>query len=413
MTKSKYDNYTDEILALFFEGKGNVEISEHLIYKYKIDVKADWLRKVVADIIKRKLADKEIQEYSVRLAKQKQRTADINRIERKTFREHARLENAVSTYTEQLVRLLKKQSTSIKTVKHKESKEPAVLVVHITDCHFNELVDLPHNKYDFKVASKRLYKYITYVKKYATLFKCRKILIALTGDMLNSDRRLDELLALSTNRSRATFLAVQLLQAVIEDLNKIANISVAAVYGNESRVNPELGWTDVIASDSYDETIYHILRLLFKDKKGVNFVGSGLEKVVEINGKNLLLIHGHQLRGLNDSQHQKLITKYSNRGIEIEQIICGHLHQALISDLYARGSSLVGANAYSDNALNLVSRASQNLYIYTNDGRQDIRIDLQNYDTYKGYNISTDLAAYNAKSLLKTKQNNTIIKIVI
>ena len=49
----------------------------------------------------------------------------------------------------------------------------------------------------------------------------------------------------------------------ILDLNQIANISIACVTGNESRVNDELGWVDIVASDNYDFTIFEMLRLLF------------------------------------------------------------------------------------------------------------------------------------------------------
>ena len=58
------------------------------------------------------------------------------------------------------------------------------------------------------------------------------------------------------------------------------------------------------------------------------------------------------------------------------------------------------------------SRASQNIYILTEDGRHDIRIDLQDSD-FKGYDISLELASYNAKSVSKTRQKQTIFEIII
>ena len=47
--------------------------------------------------------DAEILKENVKLAKQKQSYQDINRIERKTFREYARIENAVGKYNKELV----------------------------------------------------------------------------------------------------------------------------------------------------------------------------------------------------------------------------------------------------------------------------------------------------------------------
>ena len=74
---------------------------------------------------------------------------------------------------------------------------------------------------------------------------------------------------------------------------------------------------------------------------------------------------------------------------------------------------MVGANDYSEKALNLNGRASQNCYIFYNDGNRDgIKVDLQNVKD-KGYNIKESLEAYNAKSAKKRKKTKTIFEIVV
>ena len=75
--------------------------------------------------------------------------------------------------------------------------------------------------YDFTVASKRLSKLVDETKK---LFKCygiTKVLLAGTGDFINSDRRLAEKLASATSQVRASLLATYLIQQVIIDLARI------------------------------------------------------------------------------------------------------------------------------------------------------------------------------------------------
>ena len=272
------------------------------------------------------------------------------------------------------------------------------------------MVDLKHNKYDFEVASKRLQKFAHHIKEYATFYNVNEIFIAITGDLLNSDRRLDEKLAMSTNRAKATFLGVHLLKHFILDLNSIGNVSVGCVSGNESRAY-ELGWVDMVATDNYDFTIFEILRMLLPD---INFITSGgLELVVEVNGHNVLLIHGHQLGNMQNDKIAKVISKYARNGIILDFMMCGHLHETKITDMFARSSSLVGANAYSENALLLSSRAAQNIYIMKDNERHDIRIDLQHTKGFKGYAINKELSAYNAKSLDKTHKKQTVFKIVI
>ena len=280
--------------------------------------------------------------------------------------------------------------------------------------HFNELIDLEHNQYDFSVASKRC-KY--FVKRAISFFKSQGVtnmLIAMTGDLLNSDRRLDELLSMATNRAKATFLAVDIFQQIILELNKEFNVSVAAVTGNESRVKDNWGWSKMMASDNYDFTIFKTLEYIFRESD-INFInGDPTELVVEVAGQNLLMLHGNGAikRGLDTSVTQ-LMGRYKARGINVDYVIFGHVHSARVGDTFSRSSSMVGANDYSEKALNLAGRASQNCYIFYENGNRDgIKIDLQNYDDDM-YDIDESLEAYNAKSHDKVNQGTTIFKVVV
>jgi predicted MPP superfamily phosphohydrolase len=407
--ESKYLEYLDEIIEHFWNGNGYQAIAKHLIDKYNLKVKKETLRHRIKDIIQYEIADKEVIEENLKLAKKSQKQADLNRIKNKSFREHSRLENALVEYNKALIDILKTESLKT-TIKQHESKGKQAIIVQIADTHFNELVDLKNNKYDFEVASKRLQKFAHHIKKYASFYNVNEIFIAITGDLLNSDRRLDEKLAMSTNRAKATFLGVHLLKHFILDLNSIANVSIGCVSGNESRAY-ELGWVDMVATDNYDFTIFEILRMLLPN---INFITSGgLELVVEVNGHNVLLIHGHQLGNMQNDKIAKVISKYARNGIILDFMMCGHLHETKITDMFARSSSLVGANAYSENALLLSSRAAQNIYIMKDNERHDIRIDLQHTKGFKGYAINKELSAYNAKSLDKTHKKQTVFKIVI
>ena len=408
--ESKYLEYKDEIISLFEDGNGYSQIAQFLIDKYYLNVTKQSLRHRIRDIIQYLIADKDIIEYNVRLSKKQQKYQDLNRIKNKAFREHSRIENALVEYNKALIDLLKRESLKT-SIKQHTSKGKQAIIVQVADLHLNELVNLKSNKYDFDVASKRLQKFAHYIKEYAKFYDVNEIFIALTGDILNSDRRLDELLNASSNRSKATFLGVHLLKHFILDLNSVANISIGCVSGNESRVNKDLGWVDQIVTDNYDYVIFEILRMLLPD---INFVTSGaLELVVEINGHNVLLIHGHQLGNMQNDKIAKVMSKYARNGVMLDFIICGHLHETKITDMFARSSSLVGANAYSENALLLSSRAAQNIYIMKDKERHDIRIDLQHTKGFNGYSINKELSSYNAKSLDKTLKKQTIFKIVI
>jgi predicted phosphodiesterase len=274
-------------------------------------------------------------------------------------------------------------------------------------------VNLEHNKYDFNIASARCKMFVDKAIKYFKAFGITNILLVQSGDMLNSDRRLDELLSMATNRAMATFLAVDIFQQVILHLNEHFNVSVAMVTGNESRVKQEWGWSDSLAFDNYDYTIFQTLKYIFRDSK-VNFIdGDPLEMVVEVAGQNLLIIHGNgSIKSGIEKSVSQIIGRYRLRGTKIDYVIFGHVHSARVGDIFARSSSMVGANDYSEKALNLAGRASQNCYIFYDNGNRDgIKIDLQNHA--EGYDIQSSLEAYNAKSHAKVNQGTTIFKVVV
>ena len=358
------------------------------------------------------IEDLELITENVKLAKQKQSYQDINRIERKAFREHVRIENAVAEYNKELLKIFDKYDFS-KLTKTYEQNSKAVGVIQFSDVHFNELVDLEHNQYDFKIASARCKHFVSKAINYFKSSDISNVLLVQSGDLLNSDRRLDELLNMATNRAKATFLAVDIFQQIILHLNKHFNVSVCSVTGNESRVKKDWGWSKNLASDNYDYTIFQTLRYIFRDSDVIFIEGDPTELVVEVAGQNLLILHGNgSIKKGIDTSVTQLMGRYKARGVDIDYVIFGHVHSARVGDNFSRSSSMVGANDYSEKALNLAGRASQNCYIFYENGNRDgIKIDLQNYT--KGYNIEESLESYNAKSHDKIKSGTTIFKVVV
>ena len=274
-------------------------------------------------------------------------------------------------------------------------------VLHLSDLHINEQINLRHNVFNLDVASKRLQKHVDHAKRMFKAYGVTEVLVAFTGDLMNSDRRLDELLMNATNRANATFVAVDILQQVILDLNKDFNVRCANVTGNESRVGKDIGWVNDIGQDNFDFMIYNTLAYVFNGAKGVSFLppdDTFVEKVVNVAGQNILLIHGHN--GFAHDTDRKVAAKfgqYAQQGIILKYVICGHIHSAVISDIHARSSGLPGSNNYSQNALNLTGKASQNIYIINSHGDiHGMKIDLQDTTGYNGYNYK-NLSIYDQR----------------
>jgi hypothetical protein len=413
----------DEVVELY-EAKGSyLGAAEALYERYPHLAKPNQLRGYIKTEVTASEVDLEVIAENVRLAKRNQAAQDRNRIANKSFREHARVENAVEEYNEAILRVLSQVGHSLAGCDRRSgplNPESPVVVVHLSDNHFNELVNLPTNRFDFEVAAKRLQLLAQKVRQYAVPMGAEKVVVFFGGDLMNSDRRLDELLAMSTNRAKATLLAVHLYKQFLLDLRSDFFVDCFGVTGNESRAKKDLGWVDVVATDNYDFTIYSMLQVIFEavEDRGMRFHAFEANEVVfKVHNETFLGIHGHQIRADDQKKVQAMIGKYAAKGINITHIICGHIHATMVSDYISRNASLVGSNAYSEEALGFVSKAAQNIHIVTPQGLDGIKCDLQNVNGVDGYDIIPALEAYNARSADKAHEAlvepQTIVRVVI
>jgi predicted phosphodiesterase len=364
----------------------------------------------------RKRYDFEIIEQNLKLATGHQKQLDLNRIKNKSFREFARLTNALEEQGNRIVEILDKYDFSNVTIQHETATEDAMGVVQLADLHLNELVNTQMNVFDFNVAAKRMKKYAIKARAILKANNIKSVLVASTGDLLNSDRRLDEFMSMSTNRTSAMMLGVHLIEQFLLDLAQDFNITFIQISGNESRLKEEYGFGDITLSDNYDVAIYNILKKTLRTAKGITFSDGDLaERVFDIMGQNVLFLHGQEISSNTAIKDVQAIKgKYAQYGVPVSFVIFGHVHTALVHDHFARSASLVGANAYTDRGLQLTTRASQNIHVFFRDGSHDTHvIDLQTTGSIEGYSVIEELAYYNAKSESKLHTQTTIHQIVV
>lgn len=375
------------------------------------DVSKSTIQRVKSGQILKGVPDRALDSVQSVLGRKRQKLQDQLRVANKAARETNRAYNFIEEMSKELIDVFSEHRLTVPTLTHAKTLQGPVGVLQISDIHFGEVIkEVDGNSYDLKVLSKRMQKFVTRAKSTFKAAGVSDVLVALTGDLINSDRRMDEVTTNANNRSKIVFSAVDILQQVILDLNAEFNIAVASVCGNESRIGKEVGWVDFVASDNFDFTIHNILQYIFKDKEGIKFIPmtDALECVVSINGQNLLLTHGHNGTA-NTSKAESAVSKirarYAMKGVKIDYVIFGHIHSAYISDHFARSSGMPGGNAYSDKALNLTSKASQNLYMFYKDGSVDgLKVDLQSTEGFDGYMYNEECEEYKPSQNL----NNTV-----
>lgn len=353
-----------------------------------------------------------VTEWSVR--REKQAMLDEGRISRTGDRKSMRAETAIAKLNEGVIEalgILGKKLPKAKRRGGKMSKGKPVAVIHLSDNHLNELISTPSNTFDFEVASKRLQLMATKARTYAKAIGAEKIVVAFGGDLLNSDRRIDEVTNMATNRSRAMVLGAWLYQQFLLDLRQDFFLDVFGITGNEGRAKQELSWSDPGVTDSYDASIYWMMQMMMEQTpdKGLRFHAlQGNESVFTIHQETFLLLHGHQVNMTDQRKVQALIGKHSAlNGTRITHVLAGHIHSAMVSDFASRNSSLSGGNAYSEEALGFCSKASQNMHIVWPQGGgqlDGIKLDLQNVEGVAGYPIVTILAEHSARGSDKAAQ---------
>lgn len=375
------------------------QLGRYIKQKENFDYSDVHMRRSVREVLQ--TLDLDLISHNVKVEAKNQRLMDSNRIERKHKREYLRSYNALEDYNKNVLEQLEQFSDSLQAVqiptikKNKEAKG----VVQVSDVHGNELINLEHNKFDFNILSKRLYKYACSV---IVLFKghgITDVLVAFTGDLLNSDRRLDEKLNQSTNRAKATVLLQHIFTQFLLHLRQHFNISVLSVLGNEGRVDDEMSFSDNVLSNNYDFSVISMI------KEKLNFAGVDITflsidktvEIVDIYGQKWMFTHDLSKSTKTEKGTLAVIGGNYVSGTKVDYIVCGHIHSTLTADYSARSGSLSGSNGYSEVSLGLYGRASQNVFIAFPDGKITSRVDLQEYGE-EGYDIVSRLEAYDAVS---------------
>lgn len=387
-----YQNFNrfDDRQELFNSCSKSLDVSRRAIQKvYKEEFKPTQ-NQADASIIEYNSELMESRYQASKLAKEKQRLQDTNRMERKNWRSNARTETVLEDFYARFEELLNDWGLpSFKdTVTIEEDRR--IGIIHLTDVHFND-VGCDDAVDGFFETAAFLKLYADEVKRLFKAYDITNVLIAMTGDLLNSDSRLDQLLTNSQVRAEACFIGSHILAQFINDINEDFGVTVAYVVGNESRIDKDIAWRNKAAKNNFDYIIHQNLKLIFQNSD-IRFIdGDPIEALVEVGNKNILLLHGNaKCLNHNDLRGsvQSIIGRYAMKGIILDYVLCGHTHNTQIGDNYSRGGSLSYTADYAESNLNKYATPSQNAIIISEKNRINaMRIGLENCDLEEGYEI--------------------------
>nr|DAE26580.1 MAG TPA: DNA polymerase II small subunit [Ackermannviridae sp. ctaCq7] len=320
-----------------------------------------------------------------------QKLRDENNLLRKSARETFRGEQALEEIKSKLYSMAKDLS-SLDFIMNWgnekdfiETKNNNIGILVLSDWHIGKLVNLDGNKFSEDIAVQRLNKLYERVREQIYTYELTELRVVLLGDFIHAQSRPDmkyqgQYVEIESGL-KCFYLIKNLLDKLYNHLNKI---EVDCVVGNESRfdsANPHTNLNEV-AKNSIDYMIYEMLYLAFKENKGININKSNnyFENLVDINGFNLLAIHGDKINHSKlESELSKLKYKiYQDTRKSVDYIVMGHIHSALITDGYSRNASLVGADEYATRGLNIPeSYVSQLFGVLNRDTKELIMFSLK------------------------------------
>lgn len=334
------------------------------------------------------IKDCELKEELIKANKKIQSLTDKLRINRKLNREQNRKENIQENFINEVVNILNYKVDNCLIYNNEESNSkslislPNELLVQISDIHFGKIIDLPINKFNFKIAKQRFKTYSNKINYYVEKYNINKITIAFTGDLINLDSHMDSLLSNEDNRANSFVEALDTLVDFINDIRiNVNSVDIVGVTGNESRIRTSEYHSNVdkIANNNFDMLLCKILKRLFKNTN-VWFINECdvLNYVFKVGRFNVAITHGDKL-----GKHSKDdILKFKTRMIEatnnpIDYVIFGHIHECMITSSYSRSGSLCGMDNYAYNGLNIYNGvSSQNIYLIEENSITGIEIKL-------------------------------------
>ena len=341
-----------------------------------------------------------------KLRQEKLRVGDKLRFERNAFNKRLRELSTLEELNQELINGLNKLKPIVPEyfTKPCTSYTEDVLVASIGDWHLGEIsAEFKHTGFDMEIASKRLKKYADYIKSEIINKGYKKVVIMCGGDICNNVTLLCKRLQQTSNRATTTIMAVILMEHFILDIYEACpNIVFAGVGNNESRYDEDYFEDEYLITNCADYVVYNMLELLFTDIPTIKFLGGrNCEKVVNINGQNILLSHGVVFGKNGDLEKsvQQAISRYAVKNVDIRYVLLSHIHCTRNSNFFSRHGSLVGGNAYSNSTLNLQTRASQNILTVSKNGDiNSLMVDLEDVDGITGYDISNEIKKFSLKS---------------
>lgn len=329
------------------------------------------------------------------LAAQRERSRAERRLQVNEERDRARAELKVQNHRDLASALEMSRKDSVEAMLHlpqvKGFERGGTLVVQLSDLHFGATAHRDGRPpYRLETAAKRLRLYAQKVIESALIKGTRNLVVALTGDLIESrmgKNMPDKTTGFDGCQTHAAQVAAHVIASFIQELrasNLFDQISIHGVPGNEARLTDRVSFEDSLAAENYDCKLHAHLSWVFGSDPKVKIGFSVRPMVIEVEQLKVLLIHGNTLGG--ELSQRKIRETLAQYGADFG--LSGHIHYPYSCADWARSGSLIGECNYAADGINLRSgRASQTIMHFQGTRRDSTFIDLDDPGEIEGYAI--------------------------
>lgn len=348
----------------YFLKDSKEEINKHKIIEESTEEKYNYVSPNEEEV-------KNLQKELTKVHRQKQKLQDKLTLNNKIMRNQYRYENMCDVVIKSCNEHIKNGVPKLKEINKSIGKDEVVLV--ISDTHIGQNVQESNNSFNYEIACMRLNNIFNNFIHEANIRSCSSVTVLMLGDLIHcaSIIKHDMYASAEFLEVEATLKCFNLLASQIDRLvSKFNKVSLASVFGNESRFNSQYHPSNLQkdAKNNLDVMIFAMLQERYKNSENVIFINDGdeLESVVTIRNRNILMTHGNS----NAINHKDLEKSFINIRARLEPIygeldamVLGHIHSTAISSKVFRNASLVGSNSYSNFLGFAESPVSQNMLV--------------------------------------------------
>lgn len=259
----------------------------------------------------------------------------------------------------------------------------AVMIGGVADVHFGKELKINGlqgeiiNLYNEDIFEQRMWRLLQHYVFLIEENRISKVNFFDLGDSIEGILRQSALQTIKYGIVDSTIKYADFMTDWLNELSKYAEVEYWGCLGNHDEIRPLQSKSGDFPKENVHRFISAYLKVALKNNHRITINDSKNIQYAQINGKNVLAVHGQNERNLVNS----VLSYKEIYGIEADIMISGHLHNskqetASLKSKIIQFPSIVGIDEYSMK-LKKTSKAEGKAIIFKSDMMYNIDIDLQ------------------------------------